>query len=315
MKDGFLHVTFPALGTTNDVQFRAPGEREAGAFLEDMFVWLAAFEARYSRFIPDSLISRINDAAGLHAVDVDGADEELFGLCDYHHARTRGAFDPTLGPLVLLWSGDRLSTRPPTPEEIATARALVGWRKVVRDNATIFLPQRGMSLDLGGIGKEWAVDQVCHLAARHDIHRYAVSFGRDIRVAGEPPEGGRWRLGLEHPGDPERCWDGVLLRDSALCCSGDYRRFVDLAGRRLGHILDPRSGEPANSGCHAAWVIAPTCTDAGMLCTTALIVGADDALRRVEATPGASACLWLESEILETRRFHEHRISVEEKKA
>ena len=106
MKDGFLHVTFPALGTTNDVQFRAPGEREAGAFLEDMFAWLAAFEARYSRFIPDSLISRINDAAGRHAVAVDEADEELFGLCDYHHARTRGAFDPTMGPLVLLWSGD-----------------------------------------------------------------------------------------------------------------------------------------------------------------------------------------------------------------
>ena len=310
--DGFVHVTFPAMGTINDLQFRPRNVAEAEPFLRAVFGWLAAFEAKFSRFLPDSLVGRINAAAGLHPVATDDQADELLALCDFHHMRTKGAFDPTLGPLVRLWSG---RTQPPAEEEIQAARALSGWSKVVRSPGRFFLPEKGMHLDLGGIGKEWAVDQVCHLADQWDVTRYAVSFGRDIRVSGAPPEGERWQLGLEHPGEPDRCWEGVSMERGALCCSGDYRRYFEFGGRKFGHIVDPRSGVPAQTGCHAAWVIAPTCTDAGMLATTILIVGADEGLKRVDATPGASACVWMDDELLQTRRFNEYRSSLHETNA
>lgn len=299
---------FPGLGTTNELLYRAVSAGRARAFEAAAVEWIRRFEARFSRFRPDSLIGRINAAAGGAAVETDAEADELFALCDWFHWRTGGLFDPTSGPLVELWDYRRAEARPPSEVELEAARARVGWKRVERSAGRIRLPVAGMRIDLGGIGKEYAVDRLVKLAGEHGIVDVAVSLGRDIRVAGSPPEGGAWRIGMEHPGEPDRCWGGVALEDSALCCSGDYRRYFKHGGRRYGHLLDPRTGRPAENGCRAIWVVAPSCTEAGALATAAFIAGPEEGAAMVEASHHAAACFWTDRGIMKTRRFERHVI-------
>ena len=308
---GYTQIRFDALGTANTILFRARTATAVRDFHETALRWLAGFEARYSRFIPASLVSRINAGAGGDWVDLDPETEELLALCDWFHWKTGGIFDPTTGPLARLWDYRASPAALPAPEDLARARELIGWSKVERQAGRVRLPQRGMSLDLGGIGKEYAVDRVFELGRRCGFHDLLVDFGRDLRAGGAPPEGGDWRIGLEHPAQPDACWSGVALKETALCCSGDYQRYVDIGGRRYSHLLDPRTGQPVHNGCHAVWAIAPTCTEAGILTTAACILGPADGLRLFDQTPLAAGCIWAEQGLFQTRRFQRHVLNEE----
>lgn len=299
----FHRWVFPAMGTTNEAVFAAASPSRASAFRDAAARWLAAFEARYSVFRPGSLVDRINAAAGGEPVGVTPDDDALFALCDYFYWRTNGVLDPTVGPLIELWDFRRRPAAPPPAEAVAEARARVGWPLVERGAGSIRLPRLGMRVDLGGFGKEFAVDRIAALAESHGIRDYLFSFGRDIRVRGSAPEGGAWRIGLERPDSPEGCWNGVALTGGAIACSGDYQRFFEAGNRRYGHIIDPRTGVPVQNGTRAAWVLAPTCTEAGALSTAAVILGPVDGLAAIEAAHHASGCLWTDQGVYQDRRF------------
>ncbi len=295
----YVRVAFPALGTQNALLCRAPHAAAAEAFRRAALLWLAEFEAQFSRFIPESLVGRLNATAGngdWHTLPA--AAQELFALCDWFHWKTGGIFDPTVAAAARWWSAT--SGRAPTDAELSATLELVGWAKVERAPGRARLPRAGMQLDLGGIGKEYAVDQVFALAQRHGITDLLIDFGRDLRVCGRPPEGGDWRLGLEHPQQPDACWGGVALTNAALCCSGDYRR-----GR---HLVDPRTGRPAVNGVHAVWAIAPTCTEAGILTTAACLLGLAGGEKLFEQTPGAAGCIWSDQGLFQSRRFQKYEI-------
>src|SRR5262249_30291461 len=151
---------------------------------------------------------------------------------------------------------------------VAEAKRLVGWRRLQRAPGQVFLPEVGMGIDLGGMGKEYAVDYVAQLLAGQGVSGALVDFGADVRVIGLPGDGRPgWHIGLDDPRQPGRCWCGLGLRAGAVATSGDYlRRFVR-DGRSYGHILDVRTGWPVENGCRAASVVAPSCTLAGMLST------------------------------------------------
>lgn len=295
----YVRVVFPAMGTQNSLLYRALNAAAAENFRNAALLWLAEFEAQFSRFIPESLVGRLNAEAGNGAWhELSTTAQELFALCDWFHWKTGGIFDPTVGTAARLWSA--AFGRPPTDAEVAAALELVGWSKVERTAGKARLPRTGMLLDLGGIGKEYAVDQVFALSQQHGISDVLIDFGRDLRVCGSPPEGGDWRLGLEHPEQPDNCWGGVALTNAALCCSGDYRR-----GR---HLVDPRSGRPATNGVHAAWAIAPTCTEAGILTTAVCLLGLAGGEKLFEQTPGAAGCIWSDQGLFQTRRFQKYEI-------
>ena len=307
--DGFHRLEFKALGTVCKIDFAHASRARAEEFKTQVLAWLADFENRFSRFRPDSLISRINRAAGREWVEIDAEAVSLFALCDWFHWVTREIFDPTSLPLLQLW--DYHAARPviPSDAQIRQAQALIGWKKFRREGSRVMLPEPGMGLDVGGIGKEYAVDRVIELAAAHGIADCLVDFGHDLRVRGEPPEKGPWRIGLEDPADPASCWGGVALRNRAVTSSGDYFRNFEIDGRRYGHILDPRTGQPVANGCRSVAVIAPTCTEAGILSTTAFILGPRAGLDFLEAQYQAEGCLWNETHRMQTRRFHEYLIA------
>ena len=160
-----------------------------------------------------------------------------------------------------------------------------------------------MALDLGGIGKEFAVDRILHLALQRGLTNVLVDFGHDIRVHGQPPERGAWHIGLDDPARPGKCWTGLAVTQQAVTTSGDYLRAFQAQGRRFGHIIDPRSGEPVNNGCRAVTVIAAHCTLAGVLSTAAFVLGPHDGLNLIQSCPGVEGCLLTDTARLHTRRF------------
>jgi thiamine biosynthesis lipoprotein len=306
VENGLHKLEFRAMSTPCRVNFHGVPTAAAKEIQREVVEWVAQFEARYSRFIPDSLISRINAAAGEYWVEIDPQTELVFNLCQELFFFTRGAFDPTALPLIRLWNWKANPPAIPTDSDLATARELVGWNKVQRRPGEIFLPQPGMSIDLGGIGKEYAVDCVTNTALRQGVANVLVDFGQDVRVHGHAPDKPHWLIGLEDAKQPGKCWAGVAVTNQAVATSGDYLRHFQLNGRRYGHIIDPRTGFPAHNDVRAASIIAPSCTIAGLLSTSACILGAKDALDLIEMHPGAAGAITTETTQLYSRKFHEY---------
>ena len=304
--EGFQQVKFRAMGTECELVFSAPSVATGRRFQDQALKWVEAFEERCSRYRPGSVVSRLNEAAGRDWVELDPDTESLFSLCDWFHWNTKKIFDPTILPLIRLWDYKQDRPAVPAPAAIERARLLVGWDKVQRRKGAAFLPVAGMAVDLGGIGKEYAVDRVMEMALQAGLRNVLVNFGHDLRVQGEPPEGGPWRIGLENPVDPSLCWAGVGVRDRAVCSSGDYLRNFVLDGRIYGHILDPRTGYPVANGCQSVSVLAPTCTEAGILSTSVFIMGRAEGLPFLDNYYQAEGCIWEDKSVFQTRRFHEY---------
>ncbi len=303
-------LTWPALGTQCEVQYAATSDAQAAAFEQAAVAWVTAFETKYSRFRPDSLVSRINAAAGVAPVAIDPEMEQLLALCDRLHFMTQGVLDPTSLPLLRLWDYKAATPRLPSEAAIQATRQLVGWKKIQRTPGHVFLPQPGMALDFGGFGKEWAVDIVSAIAREHGIAAALVDFGHDLRAVGLPPGRPAWHVGLEDPQSPGTAKGSLALTlGQGVASSGDYLRRVVIDGVRYGHIVDPRTGRPVANGCLQVTVIAPTCLQAGVLSTAAFVLGASAGVELIQAQPNAEGLIITEHARAQTRGFWNYAVS------
>jgi thiamine biosynthesis lipoprotein len=296
-------VSWPALGTECTLQFRCPDSIQAARYRDAAMSWVANFERRYSRFRPDSIISRINAAAGVAPVAIDAETERVLDLCDLVYRVSRGLLDPTALPLMKLWDYKAAQPRVPADDEIADARKLVGWSKVQRSPGMVFLPERGMALDIGGWGKEYAVDCVAELAREYGVESVLVDFGHDLRAIGTPPGRPAWHIGLENPARPGTHHESVALRDAGMASSGDYLRGFTCNGRRFGHIIDARTGRPVANGCIQNTVIASSCLQAGILSTASFIAGPAVGIELIESCFGADGMIIAKGVRYRSRKF------------
>lgn len=248
-------------------------DREAAEAL----VAIAATEARrierkFSRYRDDNPIHLINHAQG-EPVAVDAETAQLIDYAVTCWELSGGLFDITSGVLGRLWRFDG-SNRVPTRSAVEACLAHVGWSRVTWQAGTITLPA-GMAIDLGGIGKEYAVDRAAGLIAAQTSSSYLVNFGGDLYAGGPRRCGRTWAVGID---DPDRTGRAALykveLAGAGLATSGDARRFVRWRGKRLGHILDPRTGWPVEYAPRSVTVVASTCLEAGTLSTLAYLQGA-----------------------------------------
>ncbi|MBS0662517.1 MAG: FAD:protein FMN transferase [Verrucomicrobia bacterium] len=293
-----------ALGTECFVQYATDDEAAGRAFEEAAVAWVEGFEAKYSRFRPTSLISRINAAAGRHWVEVDDEADRLLDICAAVYRLSGGLLDATALPLMRLWDYKAPIPRVPSPAEVDAARRLVGWLRVERTPGRIYLPEPGMALDLGGWGKEYAVDMVAELARRSGLASALIDFGHDLRAIGAAPGKPAWHIGLEDPDRPgDACWGSLAILNRGVASSGDYRRGFTANGVRYGHILDPRTGRPVTHGARQVTVIAPSCVQAGVLSTTAFILPPADGIRFIQDTVGAEGCIVTANARHQTRGF------------
>ena len=303
-------MAFRAMGTNCEIQYACDEPRRCEAFERTALSWVQAFEAKYSRFRDDSLVSRINTDAGREWVQIDPEMEQMLNLCDTLYFLTQGILDPTTLPLLRIWNYKAEHPVLPTEQEIATARGLVGWPKVQRMPGKIYLPETGMALDFGGFGKEYAVDIVAQIAVDLGITNVLVDFGHDLRALGKPPGRPGWHIGLEDPKHPGVSSGSVALGGTrGIASSGDYLRRFTLDGKRYGHIVDPRTGRPVANGCIQATVIAGTCLHAGVLSTTAFVLGVAKGIEFIQSFPGAEGLLVTEHARAQTRGFFNHVVS------
>jgi len=228
-------------------------------------------EAKFSRYRRGNIIDAINTAGGRPTV----VDEETARLLDYAtrlHELSDGMFDITSGVLRRAWRFDG-SDRVPSAEAVAALLPIVGWDKVSWRAPELTLPP-GMEIDLGGIGKEYAVDSAAALV-RSESTQCLLNFGGDLLALGPQHEGAPWRVGVESVSNVGGVARHIDLTIGALATSGDSRRFLLKDGKRYCHVLDPRSGWPVVGAPRSVTVAAATCTEAGMLATLALLQGAD----------------------------------------
>lgn len=232
---------------------------------------VARIEARYSRYRPDSELSRINAVA--KAGGTVTVDAETAGLIDYAYAcyrKSDGLFDLTSGVLRTAWNFASQSL--PSNDAVDELLPRIGLDKIRWNNPRLTFEIAGMELDFGGIGKEYAADRATAICAAMGIEHGLIDLGGDIRLIGPRPDGAPWKIGIRHPRNPTEPMAVVDLTSGSLATSGDYERFIEVDGRRYCHILNPHTGWPAQ-GLRSVSVIGPDCLVAGSLATIAMLKG------------------------------------------
>lgn len=231
-------------------------------------------ERKFSRFRVDGVVASINAAQGA-TIEVDDETAALLNFAQACFQASEGGFDITSGVLRQAWRFDG-SARVPDPQKVDELLALVGWQRVSWQPPFLTLAP-GMEIDLGGIGKEYAVDRVIGLTRAQSEVSVLVNFGGDLVSSGPRADGGAWRVGIDDAWQPSKHRGGetFALRRGAAATSGDMFRFLQRDGRRYSHILDARTGWPVEHAPRSVTVLAPTCIEAGMLATLAMIRGAE----------------------------------------
>lgn len=222
-----------------------------------------------SRHDPTSDLSRLNRLAGQGAIRAP-ALTGLLGVARRQAERTGGAFDPTVEPLLELWRRAHRSRRPPSPRALAGAVRLVSWREIRLRGSAVGLARAGMALDLGAIGKGLTLDLIAERLRRAGCRSALLNFGESSLLAIGPASDARWRVLLRHP---RGGFAGELtLRDGACSTSATLGQTIRVGRRRLGHIVDPRTGQPLRALAQAT-VLAPSAAVAESLSTALLVVG------------------------------------------
>jgi thiamine biosynthesis lipoprotein len=268
------------------------------ALFETAFEEIERVEAALSSYRPTSEISRINTNAGRGPVVTD---PEVFGLikqaldCGRH---TDGAFDITVGALVRAWGFFRNGGHYPSRAELSEARANVGWQHVALDTAarSIRFLAPGIELDVGGVGKGFALDRAARILRRHGVTAALLGAGQSSYYAiGAPPEAKGWPITISDPDDPAQVLSTAPLRDRSLSTSGNTQKFFWLDEKRYSHIIDPRTGEPA-TGMRQVTVTARTAADSDALATAIFVLGPERAAQLVKQGDGIAALLVTEHE-------------------
>ncbi|MCE9680238.1 FAD:protein FMN transferase [Shewanella sp. AS1] len=245
----------------------------AGEILELAIREAMRIEQKYSRFIEGNLLWRLNHSDG-QTQTIDDETYRLLTFAQQCYQLSDGRFDITAGPLMRLWRFEQgKQAKIPSAHAIQAAKALVDFSTLRFDPTELLMPKE-MSIDLGGIAKEYAVDSTAYLIAqRWPQLSVLVNFGGDIACPVPKPDS-PWQVGIEDPNALDNAAAVLEIRQGALATSGDTRRFIEQDGQRYGHIIDPSTGYPVSHAPRSVTVLAPNCVMAGMLSTMAMLQGA-----------------------------------------
>jgi thiamine biosynthesis lipoprotein len=241
-----LQKTEPIMGTNVTITVVAQSSKEGEAAIDAGMTELRRLDAMMSLYKDDSEITKVNLAAGKNPVKVSPEMIEVMESAVEVSRLSGGVFDVTIGPLVVLWQMRLKEGRIPSDEEIAKVRSLVNYRNIVIDKnaSTIYLKKPGMILDLGGM-KGYMADRAAAIIKKHGISNAIIAVAGDIWVLGQREDGTPWRIGVQHPREPDKTLIVLDLKNKYISTSGDYERFIIRENKRYHHIIDPRTGKPS----------------------------------------------------------------------
>jgi thiamine biosynthesis lipoprotein len=267
------------------------GDRDGAAGAAAALDEIDRLERQMTVYRDDSEVARINRLAARRCVRVERGLFSLLQRSQRLSQRTEGAFDIAAGALIKAWGFFKGPRRVPAEGEIADVLERVGMRHVALDPAarTVRFAVPGVELNLGSIGKGWALDRAAEvLVRRTGATRYLLHAGHSSMLARGGPDGDGWWVGITDPADPRRRIGRLRLRDGALSISGAVYRYFEHGGRRYGHTLDPRTGRPAE-GVRMTLAAAPTAAEADALSTAFYVLGPEAARRYCRSHPGVQA--------------------------
>lgn len=252
-------------------------------------------EAQLTIYRDASDVLTINRLAAAEPVEVEPRLFGLLEMCVTIHAETGGAFDITSGPLSRAWGFLKREGRLPAEAEIADATDIVGLHHVSLDpsHRTITLSKPGVEINFNAVGKGYALDRVAELLAERGVGDYLCHGGGSSVLARGRDRGGGWdgwSVGVPHPIERERTIGEIILHDEALGTSGAGTQFFEVEGRRFGHLIDPRTGWPAE-GVYTATAVAATGAEADALSTAFYIMGPGDTAEYCAAHPEVGAVM------------------------
>lgn len=256
-----------AMDTT--VSLRASG-KEAKEAVDEGFDRLNQLD-KLAGHNEDSDVSRINAAAGKAYVQVDPAIYEMIEYAKEYSAKSQGEWDITVGVMTNLWRIGNDDQHVPSADEISQALMKVNYKDILLrpEDHSVMLAKPGMAIDLGGVAKGYAVDEIRKIYEKHHIESGLINLGASSMYAvGKTTKGKPWRIGIKHPrSDDDKSFLGIVsIENQALSTSGDYERYFIQDGVRYHHIFDPRTGYPARSGVMSdSVVIDGSVPHAGML--------------------------------------------------
>lgn len=249
-------------------------------------------EHLFSRFLPDSDISRINRSAGIKCEKAGPETYEILSRALECSVISQGLFDITIGPLIDLWDYKRIM-EPPARNKIELVLPLVNYKdlKLDANKKTAALGISGQSVDLGGIAKGFSSDRFMEIFREYGVTSAFSNIGGNVSTLGSKPDGSPWRVGIRHP-RLNGLLGAVEVAGKAVVTSGDYERyFIDREGRRFHHILNPITGYPAESGLVSVSIVADSAMTADALSTAVFVAGLERGLAIIEKYTQAEAVL------------------------
>ena len=276
-----------SMGSTLTLTAWTSDAAAARSAFDDVFAEFARLEKLMSTWIPESEVSRINREAGIRPAPVSDEVREVLSIARQISEWTGGKFDVTFGALSDLWKFDHDQDNViPDMRDVRRRLPLVDYRAIQIDDAagTVFVPRKGMSIHLGGIGKGYAVDRAATILRARGLQAFVVQSGGDIYVAGLK-DGKPWRLAIQDPRGPaNRSFAELDLSDGTFSTSGDYERAFLKDGRRYHHIIDPDTGEPAH-GARSVTIVTNRAVLADGLSTGVFILGPRAGMDLIERLP------------------------------
>lgn len=259
--------------------------------LDKAYERLEEIENKMSATIESSEVNKINNNAGIEPVQVSSDTYFVLKSAKEHAEISMGAYEPTIGPLVKLWNIQTEDVNRdwiPDYEDIEETQLLVDYKNLeLLENNMVFLKEKNMRLDLGGIVKGYATDEVRRVLHENGVNIAIIDLGGNIYAHGIKAEDTPWNIGVqnpwEHTGDPL----GVIkIEDQSIVTSGDYERFFNLGGEKYHHIIDAKTGYPSNNEVTGVTIIADRSIDGDALSTTMFVLGVNKGMELANSIEG-----------------------------
>ncbi|MCA8912899.1 MAG: FAD:protein FMN transferase [Planctomycetes bacterium] len=275
------------IGTSYDVVVMAADESKAREDLAAAREVVHEAEKHLSEWKADSDISKLNERAGIEPVEVHGDLLKLIKASAEVSKATGGAFDITWLPLGKLWKDAAGADKLPSQEEIDAVLKAVDYKHVVVDGDKVSFDNPDTRIGLGAVAKGWIVDAVFLALKKRGYENLIVNIGGDLRTAGEGPDG-PWTFEITDPYAPSMQIGKFDLQDGSVATSGNYLRYLEIEGKRYGHIVDPRTGRPATFDGSVS-VFTRDCAMADALATALFVMGPEEGLKWVRQHDGVDA--------------------------
>ncbi len=257
------------------------------SLLDDCFEQIRLYEGLFDRFDENSDIARLNASNG-EAVTVSKDTANLLTAALRYGALSNGAFDVTVAPVMDLWPFTDSSKPFPIKQDIQAVLPLVNYQKLTVSGTTAQLSSPQSAVDVGGIAKGYIADRLAEYLREKGVMSALLDLGGNIYALGDK-NGREFTVGVRDPDDAYGLSAVLSVKDCSVVTSGDYERYTEKDGVRYHHLIDPKTGYPADSGLRSVTVVSPHSVDGDALSTACFVLGLDKGLALIESLNGIEA--------------------------